>query len=76
MQEILVKYDNRKLYSYTLKRYLNASEVLELVEGDFDVTVVKHSDGRDVTNQVLGEILKKNNFASKKLIELMQKRSK
>lgn len=75
MQETLVKYDNRKLYSYTLKRYLNASEVLELVEGDFDVTVVKHRTGQDVTNQVLGEILKKNNFASKKLLELMQKRS-
>jgi len=74
MQETLVKYDNRKLYSYTLKKYINLKEVLELVENDFEITVVKYGSGDDVTNQALGEILKKTNFTSKKLLDLLSKR--
>lgn len=70
----LVKYDNRKLYSHDIKKYVNLRDVAELLEEDFDVVVHMHSTGVDVTNQALGEIIKKGFSKSEKIIELLKKK--
>lgn len=70
----LVKYDNRKLYSHDIKKYVNLKEVAQLIEEDgFEVVVHSHSTGKDVTNQALGEIIKKGFSKSDKILELLKK---
>lgn len=69
----LVKYDNRKLYSHDIKKYVNLKDVAELLESDWTVHVYKHSTGEDVTNQAIGEIIKKGYSKSEKLLELLRK---
>lgn len=68
----LVKYDNRKLYNHDVKRYVNLKEVAELIDSDkFEVTVTSYSTGVDVTNQALGEIIKKGYSRSEKILKML-----
>ena len=73
MRVDLVKYDNRKLYSPDIRKYVNLHDVVDLLENDFEVEVHMHSTGANVTNQALGEIIKKGYSKSSKILELLQK---
>lgn len=51
--ETIVKYSNRKLYSNTLKKYVNLTYVLDVVKGGQDVVVKDYVTGTDITSQTL-----------------------
>lgn len=57
--ETIVKYSNRKLYSNTLKKYVNLTYVLDVVKGGQDVVVKDYVTGTDITSQTLTTALVK-----------------
>ena len=51
------KYGNRRLYDTVQKRYINLEELCELVRSGEDVTVVDARSGRDLTKEVLLQVV-------------------
>lgn len=72
--ETIVKYNNRKLYSNKLSKYVNLAYILDVVKGGEDVSVVEKGTSRDITTETLTMALKKHGNVSKnditKLIRL------
>ncbi len=54
---IIKKYSNRRLYDTLDSRYVNLSEVRELVLADIDFNVVDVSTGNDITRQILLQVI-------------------
>lgn len=50
---IIKKYDNRKLYSTKLNKYIVLSDVIELVKSNAEFKVYKDKTQEDITKQVL-----------------------
>jgi polyhydroxyalkanoate synthesis regulator protein len=58
--ETIVKYNNRKLYSKTLAKYVNLDYVQDLVNTDQKFSITAHKTGNDVTNEVLTQVVNKS----------------
>lgn len=55
-QNIIIKYDNRKMYSYRTRSYVTLGQI----EGIFQVypdTVIKSATGSDITKSVLTSVV-------------------
>ena len=77
--EHIVKYDNRKLYSKTLNKYVNLNYILDLVKIDGNsFKIVKYKKGvttdfmLDITPNVLKEAIVKLNVDKSKLIKFIR----
>lgn len=58
MKITLVKYDNRKLYSRDMKKYVTLDQVEEVIQDGMEVEILD-SKGVDVTNAVLSQLVAK-----------------
>ena len=54
---VIKKYANRRLYDTEESRYVNLSEIRELVLADADFAVVDVSTGEDITRQILLQVI-------------------
>lgn len=54
---IIKRYPNRKLYDLASKRYVTLVDVTALVQQDIDFQVLEHPSERDITTQVLSQIV-------------------
>lgn len=77
--EYIVKYDNRKLYSKHLKKYVNLDYVIDLTKTNTsNFTIVKYEKGlqpndmKDITGKVLAEAISQLNVSREKLAELIR----
>src|SRR5476651_1048673 len=57
---LIKKYENRRLYDLTNKRYINLDEIAELVRESNEVTVVDAVTGEDLTRLILAQIVVEN----------------
>ncbi|MGM0607288.1 MAG: polyhydroxyalkanoate synthesis regulator DNA-binding domain-containing protein [Candidatus Muiribacteriota bacterium] len=58
MQTILIKkYENRRLYNTTHKKYISLEDIRQLVIDGYDITVVEKKTGKDITKQILFQAL-------------------
>jgi polyhydroxyalkanoate synthesis regulator protein len=53
----IIKYNNRKLYSTNLSRYIVLPELVKLVRDNIDFTVEEHKTKKDVTGDTLKQAL-------------------
>jgi hypothetical protein len=51
------RYANRKLYHVERHRYVNLSDITALVRAGEDVRVLEHPGARDITTEVLAQII-------------------
>ncbi len=53
------RYGNRKFYDAAAKRYVTLSDIADIVRSGEEVQVIDHATGRDITVQVMVQILTK-----------------
>ncbi len=53
------RYGNRKFYDAAAKRYVTLSDIADIVRSGEEVQVIDHATGRDITAQVMVQILTK-----------------
>ena len=53
------RYGNRKFYDAAAKRYVTLSDIADIVRSGEEVQVIDHATGRDITVQVMVQILMK-----------------
>lgn len=53
----IIKYNNRKLYSTSLSRYVVLPELVKLVRDNVEFKVEEHKSKKDVTNETLKQAL-------------------
>jgi polyhydroxyalkanoate synthesis regulator protein len=78
--ELIVKYDNRKLYSKTVNSYVNLKYILDLVKLNKpnSFKIVKYKKGvpldnmTEITSNVLKEAITKMNIPQSKLINFIK----
>lgn len=77
--EYILKYNNRKLYSKHLKKYVNLDYIIDLAKNDVNkFMIVKHekglevSDMSEITNEVLAEAVVKLSPSKEKLVQLIK----
>ena len=51
--EIIKRYNNRKLYSTTLSKYVTINYVLDLVRTKQKFKVIDNSNGKDITSKTV-----------------------
>jgi len=54
---LIKKYENRRLYDVTHRRYVNLDEIARAVQDEFDVQVLDASTGEDITRFVMTQII-------------------
>ena len=75
------KYANRKLYDTENKKYISMKKLRELIQQGEEVTVVEHVTGKDITSQVVSQILAnekkdgKSGVSYKVLVDLLRNSS-
>lgn len=69
----LVKYNNRKIYSPDVKRYVNLDEIVELVQAGQKVTIRTHETNAEVTEDVLKQCLVHVKLNTNDLVNLINK---
>lgn len=73
MEPILVKkYENRRLYSSTEKRYVTLTEIASWVVAGKKVQVIDVTNENDITAEVLTQILLENGRAKHLPVELLE----
>lgn len=69
---MIKKYDNRKLYSTELKKYITLTHVLDAVKAGENVQVVTHNGGKDITEETIREaILRSSDVSTEQLMGLL-----
>lgn len=58
---LLIKYENRKIYSRDANRYVSQQEIIEAVKDGERIKVVEHKTNRDVTDEVLNQAMLRYN---------------
>ncbi|MFZ4411481.1 MAG: polyhydroxyalkanoate synthesis regulator DNA-binding domain-containing protein [Bacteroidales bacterium] len=71
----IVRYNNRKLYSRDMSRYVNCSELKEFIDAGYNLKVISNVNGLDVTRQAVGEIIKQCDSDLTKVYLFMLKRA-
>ena len=69
----LTKYNNRKIYSSELSKYVNLDEILNTVKSGISIRIVEKDTGTDVTNEVLTMALVRYNPLSQEQIRNLLK---
>lgn len=69
----LVKYNNRKIYSPDVRRYVNLDEIVELVKAGQRVTIRAHETNAEVTEDVLKQCLVHLKIPTNDLVNLINK---
>ena len=59
-ERIIKRYSNRKLYDTEASSYITLSEIGQLVHDGFDIRVVDHKTGEDLTSVTMAQILVEN----------------
>ena len=54
---IIKKYDNRKLYDTSEKKYVAMNTLAELIKSGEEITVIDNRNGRDITSVVVSQLL-------------------
>jgi len=54
---VVRKYRNRKLYLPSEGRYTNGPELLRLYKQGFDIEIVNHNTGRDITLEAFSNLM-------------------
>lgn len=57
---VIKKYENRRLYDTTNRRYINLDEIAQMVREGHEVTVVDAATGEDLTRLILAQIVVEN----------------
>jgi polyhydroxyalkanoate synthesis regulator protein len=73
----LIKYRNRKIYDPDIRKYVNLTDIKEMILNGFTVVIEDKDTGADVTPEVLATIIseviiKERNIAMKKLLEIIK----
>lgn len=53
----LIKYDNRKIYSRELNRYVSHQELVENIRAGYEIKILEHKTDKDVTTEVLNQAI-------------------
>ncbi|RMF16501.1 MAG: hypothetical protein D6761_06180 [Candidatus Dadabacteria bacterium] len=56
-EKVIKRYPNRKLYDTSESRYVNLDELAQMIREGYDVKVVDHKTGEDMTGMVLAQII-------------------
>ena len=59
-ERIIKRYSNRKLYDTEASSYITLSEIGQLVHEGYDIRVVDHKTGEDLTSVTMAQILVEN----------------
>ncbi len=51
------RYGNRKFYDTSSSRYVTLGRIAEMIRGGEDVEIIDHPTGRDITAQVLAQVV-------------------
>jgi len=70
--EVIKKYNNRKLYSTTLSKYVPQEYLLDLVKTDQKFQVIDNDTKRDITKKALQSALNKLPLSMKMLRDLVK----
>lgn len=69
----LKKYGNRKIYDSELSKYVNLSDILDMVKQGQQVQVLVHKTSTDVTREVLKEaVFRHVPMSSEQLLEMVK----
>lgn len=68
----IIKYNNRKLYSTSLSRYVVLPELVKLVRDNVDFTVEEHKSKKDVTSDTLKQALLTVELSASEMKKLMK----
>lgn len=77
-QAMFIRYSNRKLYSHDLSKYMNLSELNELINSGYSVKVKQYGTNKDVTQLALGELIRRmpaKEINLQKITQLIQEAS-
>ena len=69
----LVKYNNRKIYSPDVRRYVNLDEIVNLVKAGEKITIRAHETNAEVTEDVLKQCLIHVKLQTNDLVNLINK---
>lgn len=56
-KRLIKRYPNRKLYDTETKAYISLNDVADFIRQEFAVEVVDNETGKDLTNQVLTQVI-------------------
>jgi polyhydroxyalkanoate synthesis regulator protein len=70
--EVITKYQNRKLYSKKLKKYVNNNYLVDLVRLGDNFQVLEHSTGNDLTALVLTTCLLDLNVSKSTIVNVIK----
>lgn len=73
----LIKYSNRKIYSPSGETsdkgsYVTLKDVREMLRSGNTLVVRRKDDGKDITNEVLKEVLALTDLSNEKLVSLIR----
>lgn len=71
--EVIKKYNNRKLYSTTLSKYVPQEYILDLVKTDQKFQVIDNETKQDITKKALQGALNKLPLSMKMLTDLVKR---
>lgn len=57
--ETILRYNNRKLYSKNISKYVNTNYLLDLIKTNVNFCILDYKSKKDVTNLVLSEAISK-----------------
>jgi len=69
----LVKYNNRKIYSPDVRRYVNLDEIVGLLKAGQKITIRAHETDAEVTEDVLKQCLVHVKLHTTDLVNLINK---
>jgi polyhydroxyalkanoate synthesis repressor PhaR len=69
---LIKKYSNRKLYDTTLARYINLTEIIELIGNGTELQVLDSQTSEDITNNILKSAIKYVNINNDNLISIIE----
>jgi len=70
--EVIKKYDNRKLYSTKLSRYVTLGYIADLVRTNVPFQIVNHKTNNDVTNSTLSEVVRTLKLNNNELVSIIK----
>jgi len=70
--EVIRKYENRKLYSSTLKKYVGLDYILDIASSNASSFTVLDSKGNEITVDVLKKALVHSNPSKEMLIKFIK----
>lgn len=70
--EQIIRYSNRKLYSKSLKKYVNQAYLIDLVKLDSNFQVLQHDTNNDITANILVSCLGDIEVKKSQVVQLIK----